>query len=57
MLIDSDVGITTVIGFPHGVTSTVTKVVETRDSIAAGDTEIDIVINIGYLKSENYEAV
>ena len=57
MLKDSDVGITTVIGFPHGVTRTVTKVVETRDSIAAGATEIDMVINIGYLKSGNNEAV
>src|SRR5699024_445520 len=57
ILEDSNVGITTVIGFPHGVTSTVTKVVETRDSIAAGATEIDMVINIGYLKSGNYEAV
>src|SRR5699024_10244206 len=57
MLKDSDVGITTVIGFPHGVTSTITKVVETRDSIAAGATEIDMVINIGYLKSGNNEAV
>src|SRR5699024_317540 len=57
MLKDSDVGITTVIGFPHGVTSTITKVVETRDSIAAGATEIDMVINIGYLISGNNEAV
>src|SRR5699024_1229033 len=53
MLKDSDVGITTVICFPYGVTSTVTKVVETRDSIAACATEIDMVINIGYLKSGN----
>src|SRR5699024_3564778 len=53
----SNVGITTVFGFLHGVTSTITKVVETRDRIAAGATEIDMVINIGYLKSGNNEAV
>src|SRR5690625_2709804 len=47
----SDVGITTVIGFPLGVTSTFTKVAETRDAIAAGATEVDMVINIGALKS------
>src|SRR5699024_12677802 len=57
MLKDSDVGITTVIGFAHGVTSTITKGVETRGSIAAGATEIDMVLNIGYLKSGNNEAV
>src|SRR5699024_12549623 len=57
MLKDSAVGITTVISFPHGATSTITKVVETRDRIAAGATEIDMVINIGYLKSGNNEAV
>src|SRR5699024_10048119 len=57
MLKDSDVGITTVIGFQHGVTSTITKVVETRESMATGDTENDIVIKISYLKSGNNEAV
>src|SRR5699024_410159 len=57
MLKDSQFGITTVIGIPHCVTSTVTKYVQTRDNIAAGATEIDMVINIGYLKSGNYEAV
>src|SRR5699024_344024 len=57
MLKDTDVVITTVIGVPHCVTSTITKVVETRYSIAAGATEIDMVINIGYLKSGNNEAV
>src|SRR5699024_2040128 len=46
-----DTGITTVIGFPLGVTSTFTKVAETRDAIASGATEIDMVLNIGALKS------
>jgi len=53
ILKDSDVGITTVIGFPLGATSTFTKVVETRDAIASGATEVDMVINIGALKSQD----
>lgn len=56
-LADSNVGITTVIGFPLGASTTVTKVMETRDAIANGATEIDMVINIGALKSERYEEV
>lgn len=51
------VGITTVIGFPLGAVSTFTKVAETRDAIASGATEIDMVINVGALKSGNDEAV
>lgn len=53
ILKESAVGITTVIGFPLGVTSTFTKVAETRDAIASGATEIDMVLNIGALKSGN----
>jgi len=53
LLKDSDVGITTVIGFPLGATSTFTKVAETRDAIASGATEVDMVINIGALKSQD----
>ncbi len=51
------VGITTVIGFPLGSTSTTTKMSETRDAIHAGATEVDMVINIGELKSGNDDAV
>src|SRR5690625_3553654 len=49
---DFDVGITTVIGFPLGASTTFTKVAETRDAIANGATEIDMVLNIGALKSK-----
>lgn len=52
-----EVGVTTVIGFPLGATTTFTKVAETKDVIASGATEIDMVINIGALKSGNYELV
>lgn len=47
----TNVEIATVIGFPLGVTSTFTKIAETRDAIASGATEIDMVINLGALKS------
>lgn len=56
-LAETDVGITTVIGFPLGVTSTFTKVAEARDALASGATEIDMVINIGALKSRDDVAV
>lgn len=54
---ETSVGIATVIGFPLGATSTFTKVAETRDVIAQGATEIDMVINIGALKSGDSETV
>ena len=41
----------TVIGFPNGYNTTETKVFETKDAIAKGADEIDMVINIGALKS------
>lgn len=53
----SGVGVATVIGFPLGATSTFTKVAETRDAIASGATEVDMVINIGALKSKDEMAV
>jgi deoxyribose-phosphate aldolase len=53
----SGVGVTTVVGFPLGATSTFVKIAETRDAIANGATEIDMVINIGALKSGDFETV
>lgn len=47
----------TVIGFPNGNSTTATKVFETRDAIANGATEIDMVINVGQLKAGNYDYV
>ena len=54
---DSKIGITTVIGFPLGATTTFSKVAEARDAIANGASEIDMVINIGELKSGDDERV
>ena len=52
-----DMPITTVIGFPNGNMTTATKVFETKDALANGATEIDIVINVGELKAKNYQFV
>lgn len=49
--------ICTVIGFPNGNMTTKTKVFETKDAINDGADEIDMVINIGMLKSGNYDYV
>jgi len=53
----ADVGVTTVIGFPLGAASSGVKAYETNEAIAAGATEIDMVMNIGYLKSGLLEQV
>lgn len=47
----------TVIGFPNGNCTTATKVFETKDAIANGTKEIDMVINVGQLKAKNYDYV
>lgn len=48
---DSPVKVCTVIGFPLGAATTDTKAFETKDAIAKGATEIDMVLNVGALKS------
>lgn len=57
LLADSDVAVGTVIGFPHGNSTTATKVFEARDALANGAVELDMVINIGWLRSGRDEAV
>lgn len=47
----------TVIGFPNGSHTTACKVFETKDAVANGADEIDMVINIGMLKAKNYDYV
>lgn len=49
--------ICTVIGFPNGYNTTACKVFETKDAIANGAREIDMVINIGDLKDKRYDAI
>lgn len=57
LLKESDVKVCTVIGFPLGATSTESKVFETKQAILDGASEIDMVINIGYIKDKNFDAV
>lgn len=49
------VPVCTVIGFPNGYMTTAVKEFETRDAIANGAAEIDMVINIGWLKDKKYD--
>ena len=54
---DSDVNVCTVIGFPLGANTSAVKAFETKDAIANGADEIDMVMNIGALKDKNYDFV
>jgi deoxyribose-phosphate aldolase len=54
---DSSVNVCTVIGFPLGAGTAATKAFETRDAINHGADEVDMVINIGALKSGRNDTV
>ena len=54
---DSDVKVCTVIGFPLGANTKETKAFETKNALDNGEDEIDMVINIGLLKSKKFDAV
>ncbi|BDS50308.1 deoxyribose-phosphate aldolase [Rhodoluna lacicola] len=56
-LAGSSVNVCTVIGFPHGSTTTASKVFETIDAIGNGAVEIDMVINVSALLSGDYDFV
>ncbi|MGN0308940.1 MAG: deoxyribose-phosphate aldolase [Lachnospiraceae bacterium] len=47
----------TVIGFPNGYTTTAVKEFETKDALENGAEEIDMVINIGWLKDKKYDLI
>ena len=49
--------ICTVIGFPNGYSTTAVKVFETKDAIANGAEEIDMVVNIGWVKDGKYQEI
>ena len=57
MLKDSNVGVTTVIGFPNGYTTTSTKEFEAIEAINNGAEEIDMVMNLQAFKNKDYEYV
>ncbi|MEY2976081.1 MAG: deoxyribose-phosphate aldolase [Prochlorotrichaceae cyanobacterium] len=47
----------TVIGFPSGASTTATKLYEAQEAVSNGATELDVMINLGLLKSGNTDAV
>ncbi len=53
--VKDQIAVCTVIGFPNGYNTTAVKVFETKDAIANGADEIDMVINLGHLKDKKYE--
>ncbi len=53
--VQDKMAVCTVIGFPNGYNSTAVKVFETKDAIANGADEIDMVINLGMLKDKRYD--
>jgi deoxyribose-phosphate aldolase len=57
VLSGTDVAVGTVIGFPHGTSTTRTKAFEAAEMVELGATEIDMVINIGELLSGNLDYV
>nr|WP_039809803.1 deoxyribose-phosphate aldolase [Jeotgalibacillus malaysiensis] len=57
LLQTTDVKVCTVIGFPLGASATETKAFETKQAIEDGATEVDMVINIGALKSGDFDTV
>ncbi len=57
LLSGSGVKVVAVVGFPHGGQTTETKVQETREAVAAGAQEVDMVINIGELRQRQTAAV
>lgn len=57
LLKGSDVKVGTVIGFPHGSSTTETKVFEARQALENGAEELDMVLNIGWLRSGADERV
>ena len=57
LLVGSPVKVCSVIGFPLGAMSTAAKVFEARQAVADGAAEIDMVINVGWLKDGERDAV
>lgn len=55
--VNGNIPICTVIGFPNGYMTSKTKLYETEDALLNGADEIDTVINLGDVKSQNYQSV
>ena len=57
LLAGTTVELSTVIGFPHGTTTTATKVFESIEAVKAGAVELDMVLNVGWLVSGRLDEV
>ena len=55
--VGNELKLCTVIGFPTGSSTTAVKVFETEDAIRGGADEIDMVINLGWVKEERWDDV
>lgn len=55
--VQGEMTICTVIGFPNGYQTTAVKVAETKDAVANGAQEIDMVINVGWVKDKKYDLI
>ncbi|MDO6758865.1 deoxyribose-phosphate aldolase [Tamlana sp. 2_MG-2023] len=56
-LIDTDIKVSTVVGFPLGCSTTKSKIYEAQQALEDGAEEIGMVVNLGYVKSKNYVSV
>ncbi len=57
ILADTSVKVGAVVGFPHGACTTTVKIVEAMEAMKNGAEELDIVMNIGLVKSGRYDLV
>jgi deoxyribose-phosphate aldolase len=57
LLHQRSVKVCTVIGFPTGATTSATKLFEAQEAVEHGATELDVVINLGWLKSGQHDAI
>ncbi len=57
LLKDTDVLVCTVIGFPLGANTINTKVFETQDAVKNGADEIDMVLNVGKVKAQDFDYI
>ena len=55
--VDGKIPVCTVIGFPNGYDTTAAKCFEATDAVANGASEVDMVINIGWVKDRRYDDV
>lgn len=55
--VEGKIPVCTVVGFPNGYNTTDIKCAEAMDAVKNGASEIDMVINLGWVKEKNYDAV